>query len=175
MGVGGGLVAVDHAWSWNGGAVLVIDIAVSDSRGGVVAWTHIWARSTKRACRDGSLEIHGSGAVVLLFSLPEVTLSVTSGVVVGRRWSVSLLLLARSDEEDLHQSTEQEDEGTDDGYDENSLVQAACGAWRHGVCDVVVEAGVCGTAKGASSDDSRGARVHSSASENGDGDESTHD
>lgn len=174
--IGGSLVAVNDTWCWNNGALrLVIDAAVSKSRRGLVARAHIRTGSSKSSRRDRSLKIHTSGGVLLRLSLPEAALlAVAASVVVGRGRSVTLLLLARPDDEDLDQSTEKEKNSPDDGRNEDRLVEAACGLGRYGVGDVAVEAGVGGAAERAGTDVVAMARVDGGASEDSNRDKATH-
>jgi hypothetical protein len=67
----------------------------------------------------------------------EPSVSATFGVSVGRRWTETLLFLVVTSEEHLNESTEKEEESSDDGDSESSLVETASEANLSGMSEVL--------------------------------------
>lgn len=99
----------------------------------------------KSACSDAStngtkLGILFSGILVLASEQSSATTARTRGVVVGWRWTEALLLLVVTDKSDLHQSSQEEKESTDDRDSKDRGVQSAGKTEMDGVSDVLAAA-----------------------------------
>lgn len=121
----------------------IVDVGVPDGGAGLVAWTDVVGWGSKTTGGSGAhLGIPGDHGVVLALLLPEcvVTLAGARSVVVGWRWSVALLLLVRTDQENLEDGCDEEKECANNGACECSLVETAGSSSGYSVSSLSTEA-----------------------------------
>jgi hypothetical protein len=120
---------------------LVVLVAGScDGASGVaslVRRTEVVGVAGSKATTNSSASGTELSILVDLLAVPEVALGGTGSVVVRRAGTEALLLLVLADEDDLHESSDDEEDDGDDGDGEGGGVQAAGGARRDGVGEVL--------------------------------------
>lgn len=149
----------------SGKVVAIVDLIVgvrvrrgdsAASVAGLVRWAQIVGRGASGSKVVCTVSSAGRAklsilAGVLVLAAPEVALRRAGGVVVGRAWTIALLLLVVASEEDLHNSGEQEEEGSNKRDSECSSLELACGAKSNGVGDVLAATGTEAAAAEATS------------------------